>query len=188
MLGINIKTIQLVVQAKLKQQQLITSLLGLFLLACSASYSSLAIGDTNVAGVEIEVITETVGSDLVGDPVRNFLGDLETNSASQLSYQDDANASDDLWSRIKDGYAIPNMESQYTTNHETWYATRPEYIKRMLERSQRYLFHIVEEVEKRGMPTEIALLPMIESAFNPQAYSRSAASGIWQFTAELVDR
>jgi membrane-bound lytic murein transglycosylase D len=181
MLGINIKTIQLVVQAKLKQQQLITSLLGLFLLACSASYSSLAIGDTNVAGVEIEVITETVGSDLVGDPVRNFLGDLETNSASQLSYQDDANASDDLWSRIKDGYAIPNMESQYTTNHETWYATRPEYIKRMLERSQRYLFHIVEEVEKRGMPTEIALLPMIESAFNPQAYSRSAASGIWQF-------
>jgi membrane-bound lytic murein transglycosylase D len=51
----------------------------------------------------------------------------------------------------------------------------------MTERSQRYLFHIVEEVQKRGMPTEIALLPMIESAFNPQAYSRSRASGIWQF-------
>jgi membrane-bound lytic murein transglycosylase D len=51
----------------------------------------------------------------------------------------------------------------------------------MVERSQKYLFHIVEEVEKRGMPTEIALLPMIESAYNPQAYSRSQASGIWQF-------
>ena len=51
----------------------------------------------------------------------------------------------------------------------------------MVERSQRYLFHIVEEVEKRGMPTEIALLPMIESAFNPKAYSTSHASGIWQF-------
>jgi membrane-bound lytic murein transglycosylase D len=51
----------------------------------------------------------------------------------------------------------------------------------MVERSQKYLFHIVEEVEKRGMPTEIALLPMIESAYNPNAYSRSSASGIWQF-------
>lgn len=51
----------------------------------------------------------------------------------------------------------------------------------MVERSQKYLFHIVEEVEKRGMPTEIALLPMIESAYNPQANSTSSASGIWQF-------
>jgi membrane-bound lytic murein transglycosylase D len=51
----------------------------------------------------------------------------------------------------------------------------------MMERGQRYLFHIVEEVEKRGMPTEIALLPMIESAYNPKAYSTSHASGIWQF-------
>ncbi len=181
MLGININTIQLVAHAKLKQQQLITSLLCLFLLACSASYANLAIADTNVAGVEIEVITESVDSDLAGDPVQKFLSDVESNGSNQLSYQDDVNTSDDLWSRIKDGYAIPNVKSQYTTNHETWYATRPEYIKRMLERSQRYLFHIVEEVEKRGMPTEIALLPMIESAFNPQAYSRSAASGIWQF-------
>ncbi len=181
MLGINIKTIQLVARAKLKQQQLVAGLLGVFLFACGAAYSSLATADTNVAGVEIEIITETVGSDLVGDPVRNFLNDVETNNSSQLSYQEDANASQDLWSRIKNGYAIPNMESQYTTNHETWYATRPDYIKRMLDRSQRYLFHIVEEVEKRGMPTEIALLPMIESAFNPQAYSTSAASGIWQF-------
>ena len=51
----------------------------------------------------------------------------------------------------------------------------------VVERSSRYLYHIVEEVQKRGMPTEIALLPMIESAFNPVAYSRAHASGIWQF-------
>ncbi|WP_047538218.1 transglycosylase SLT domain-containing protein [Methylotenera versatilis] len=182
MLGIHINTIQLVTHAKLKQQQLMVSLFGLFLLTCSAAYSNLAIADTNVAGVEIEIITESVDSDLTGDPVRNFLNGVESNESSQLSsYQDNASNSDDLWSRIKEGYAIPNLESQYTTNHETWYATRPDYIKRMLDRSQRYLYHIVEEVEKRGMPTEIALLPMIESAFNPQAYSRSAASGIWQF-------
>jgi len=62
-----------------------------------------------------------------------------------------------------------------------WYSSRPEYIKRFVDRGSLYLHHIVEEVEKRGMPTEIALLPVIESAFNPHAYSRSKASGLWQF-------
>ncbi len=88
---------------------------------------------------------------------------------------------DDLWQRIKNGYAMPESTSPLTRNHEEWYSSRPDYVKRMVERSQRYLFHVVEEVEKRGMPTEIALLPMIESAYNPQAYSTSRASGIWQF-------
>jgi membrane-bound lytic murein transglycosylase D len=88
---------------------------------------------------------------------------------------------DDLWQRIKNGYAIPESTSNLTQKHEQWYSSRPDYIKRMVERSQRYLFHVVEEVEKRGMPTEIALLPMIESAYNPKAYSTSRASGIWQF-------
>ena len=64
---------------------------------------------------------------------------------------------------------------------EAWYAARPDYVARMVERSRRYLYYIVGEVQKRGMPTEIALLPMIESAYNPMAYSRSRASGIWQF-------
>lgn len=181
MSGINIKTIQLASQAKLNQQQLLASFLSLCLFACSASHSNLAMAMTNVAGVEIEIITEPINSDLAGDPVQDFLNNAESNGLNKLSYQDDANFSEDLWSRIKDGYAIPDVESPYTTNYETWYTARPDYIKRMLDRSQRYLFHIVEEVEKRGMPTEIALLPMIESAFNPQAYSSSAASGIWQF-------
>jgi membrane-bound lytic murein transglycosylase D len=88
---------------------------------------------------------------------------------------------DDLWQRIKNGYAIPESTSHLTQKHEQWYSARPDYVKRMVERSQRYLFHVVEEVEKRGMPTEIALLPMIESAYNPKAYSTSRASGIWQF-------
>ena len=110
--------------------------------------------------------------------------DVDHNSDSQqdATNQDVINiGSDDLWQRIKEGYAIPNNTSSLVTNHENWYSSRPDYIRRMVERSQRYLFHIVEEVEKRGMPTEIALLPMIESAYNPQAYSKSHASGIWQF-------
>ncbi len=168
-----------------KQAFRLTTCLSICMLCCGLTLSQQTIADTNVSGVEIEVITESVDSDLVGDPVQDFLSDIETQEPNQLSYQQDemidGESDIDLWSRIKTGYAIPNIKSQYTTNHETWYASRPDYMRRMLERSQKYLFHIVEEVEKRGMPTEIALLPMIESAFNPQAYSRSAASGIWQF-------
>lgn len=87
----------------------------------------------------------------------------------------------DLWQRIRNGYALRTLHSPLVTNHEQWYAKRPDYMQRMTERGQRYLHFIVEEVERRGMPSEIALLPMIESAFNPGGYSTSSASGIWQF-------
>ncbi len=184
MLGTCIYITLLHAYSKVKPQKLINSLL--FATAISvnifgAFYASPSHAVTNVAGVEIEIITETLDGDLVVDPVQDFLGVIETDDSTQLSDEQGLEISGDLWSRIKDGYAMPNIQSPYTSNHETWYAARPEYIQRMLERSQRYLFHIVEEVEKRGIPTEIALLPMIESAFNPQAYSRSKASGIWQF-------
>ncbi len=90
-------------------------------------------------------------------------------------------AQSDLWQRIRNGFAMRELDSKLIARHEQWYAKRPEYVERMTERAQRYLYFIVEEVEKRGMPTEIALLPMIESAFNPSAYSVGRASGIWQF-------
>ncbi len=87
----------------------------------------------------------------------------------------------DLWERIVAGYAIPDIEGPLVDKWERWYADRPDYVARMVERSRRYLYHIVSEVTARGMPTEIALLPMVESAFNPVAMSTSRASGIWQF-------
>ena len=87
----------------------------------------------------------------------------------------------DLWERIRRGYGMPNLESDLVRDREQWYATRPDYIGRMTERSRKYLFHIVEELERRNMPTELALLPFIESAFNPQAVSSARAAGMWQF-------
>lgn len=86
-----------------------------------------------------------------------------------------------LWERIRAGFSIPNLESPLVTRHEEWYQNRPDYVQRIVERGRRYMHFIVEEVEKRGMPLEIALLPMIESAYNPTAYSKAHASGIWQF-------
>jgi membrane-bound lytic murein transglycosylase D len=87
----------------------------------------------------------------------------------------------DLWSRIRDGFAMRELNSRLVARHEKWYARHPEYVARMVDRARLYLYYITEEVERRGMPSEIALLPMVESAFNPGAYSTSRASGIWQF-------
>jgi membrane-bound lytic murein transglycosylase D len=93
----------------------------------------------------------------------------------------DRSAQTDLWARVRSGFAMPDLDSDLVRNREQWYATRPDYVQRMTERGGRYLFHIVEELERRGMPTELALLPFIESAFNPQAISTAKASGMWQF-------
>jgi membrane-bound lytic murein transglycosylase D len=90
-------------------------------------------------------------------------------------------ADPDLWQRVRRGFVMSDMVSPLVQDQELWYANRPDYINRFVERASRYMYHIVEEVERRGMPTEIALLPIIESAFNPQAYSRAHAAGMWQF-------
>ena len=93
----------------------------------------------------------------------------------------------DMWDRIRRGFAMPNLESDLVRDREQWYASRPDYMQRMTERSRKYLFHIVEELERRGMPTELALLPYVESAFNPQAVSSAKAAGMWQFMPATGD-
>ena len=87
----------------------------------------------------------------------------------------------DLWARLRNGFAMPDIQSRQVLERTEWYVANQDYLKRVFERSRLYLFHIVEELEKRGMPTEIALLPIVESAFNPMAYSRAHAAGLWQF-------
>jgi membrane-bound lytic murein transglycosylase D len=90
-------------------------------------------------------------------------------------------APNDLWERIRRGFAMPDLQGELVRDREQWYTSRPDYIFRMTERSRKYLFHIVEELERRDMPSELALLPFIESAFNPQAVSSAKAAGMWQF-------
>lgn len=139
--------------------------------------------ETTASGVEITFLANTDSSDTLPELQLSLQND-ETASEESPDGSEMPGASDDdsdLWQRIKSGYAMPELNSPFTAKHESWYATRPDYMQRMVGRSQKYLYHIVEEVQKRGMPTEIALLPMVESAFNPKAYSTSKASGIWQF-------
>ncbi|MCL1960857.1 MAG: transglycosylase SLT domain-containing protein [Desulfovibrionaceae bacterium] len=87
----------------------------------------------------------------------------------------------DIWDRMRRGFSMPDLDSDLVRQQEQWYASRPDYIERMVERSRMYIFHVVEELELRDMPTELALLPYIESAFNPQAVSSARAAGLWQF-------
>lgn len=162
-------------------------------LICSLIYLPISYAETTINNVnDVEIIIDNDAaqvapkSSTTKERENTQLIRQETDLSHQQFEPDTASstaddASYDLWQRIKNGYAMPDSTSNLVANHEKWYSTRPDYVKRMVERSQRYLFHIVEEVEKRGMPTEIALLPMIESAYNPQAYSTSRASGIWQF-------
>jgi len=108
-----------------------------------------------------------------GDPERQVL--LKPRSQLGLT------PATDVWERIRRGFAMPDLDNNLVRNREQWYASRPDYMLRMTERSRPYLFHVVEELERRKMPTELALLPFIESAFNPQAVSSAKAAGMWQF-------
>jgi membrane-bound lytic murein transglycosylase D len=88
---------------------------------------------------------------------------------------------DDLWQRMRNGFGMPDLNSPLVADRQAWDLNRPEMLQRVFERSRKYLYHIVVELEKRGMPTELALLPVVESSFNPLAYSPARALGIWQF-------
>jgi membrane-bound lytic murein transglycosylase D len=92
-----------------------------------------------------------------------------------------APASGDLFERIRNGFVIADVEHATIDREEQWFANHPTYLDRTFKRGERYLFHIVKEIEARKMPLELALLPVVESAFNPVAYSRARASGLWQF-------
>jgi membrane-bound lytic murein transglycosylase D len=88
---------------------------------------------------------------------------------------------DNLITRIREGFAMPELKSPLVGQHERWIIRNPQYLNRVLDRGGKYLFHIVEELEARKMPAELALLPIVESAFNPQALSSVKAAGLWQF-------
>lgn len=88
---------------------------------------------------------------------------------------------DDLLERIRAGYRLPRVQNSRIDSELQAYVSRPDYLDRTFRRGTRYLYYIMSEIDRRGMPAELALLPVVESAFNPVAYSRSRAAGLWQF-------
>src|SRR5699024_6075305 len=91
------------------------------------------------------------------------------------------NPPNDLWDRIRRGFAVPNLNTELTDYWTNYYASHPESMLLMTQRASKYLYHVVNELDERGLPTELALLPFVESAYDPSALSRSKALGLWQF-------
>ncbi|WP_341678691.1 transglycosylase SLT domain-containing protein [Niveibacterium sp. SC-1] len=107
--------------------------------------------------------------------------DLSRRDNTSVATLDLTAAPDDLWQRMRQGFAMQDLDMNLVGERQAWYTARPTALKAVLERGSKYLYYIVGELEKRGMPTELALLPLVESAFNPLAYSPAKASGLWQF-------
>jgi membrane-bound lytic murein transglycosylase D len=87
----------------------------------------------------------------------------------------------DLWQRVRDGFQLKVPENELVSRHINWYKKHEAYLNRLQERATPYLHFITQEAERRGLPTELVLLPAVESAYRPFAYSHGRASGLWQF-------
>ncbi len=149
-------------------------------LACLAIFSSLTLTSTAARSVDLSIAPANSEPGSAGrEPVG--LDGLSLPADYALELDDVKIENFDVWERIRLGFAIPDLNNPLVATHTTWYSARPEYIQRISQRASRYLFYVVQELEKRQMPTEIALLPFIESAFNPQAFSSAKAAGMWQF-------
>ena len=92
----------------------------------------------------------------------------------------------DVWQRIRLGLSLPVPDQKLVNQYRDWYIKHPQHLERVSQRAEPFLYLIVEEIEKRDLPIELALLPIVESAFDPFAYSHGAASGLWQFTAPMA--
>ena len=86
-----------------------------------------------------------------------------------------------VWDRVRAGFAVPALNGPLVAHWQAWYLERPKLLQAMFERSRLYIYHVVEEIDKRSLPSEIAFLPMVESGYNPKALSSAQAAGLWQF-------
>ena len=127
---------------------------------------------------------------LIGQPLVGLAADQSTGVAapekSPISWARAVNTrpgrdAPDLLERLRDGFAMPDLNNELVQKYQTYYMKNPGAMRRLLENGRRYAYYVLEELERRGMPSELALLPMVESSYNPKALSPARASGLWQF-------
>ncbi|MGA1527735.1 MAG: transglycosylase SLT domain-containing protein [Burkholderiaceae bacterium] len=121
--------------------------------------------------------TSTAGSSTEASQLGNLTSEsdpIETLIGATPAY-------DNLVDRIRSGFAMPDMPHSRIRPFLKRFSSNPDYLNRVFARGGPYLHHIVEEIEARGLPMELALLPIVESAYNPQATSHAKAAGLWQF-------
>lgn len=127
---------------------------------------------------------------LIGQPLVGLAADQSTGVAapekSPISWARAVNTrpgrdAPDLMERLRDGFAMPDLNNELVEKYQNYYIKNPGAMRRLLENSRRYAYYVLEELERRGMPSELALLPMVESSYNPKALSPARAAGLWQF-------
>ncbi len=130
----------------------------------------------------------TLDSTQANEPIPDLMIDESTEAQAthdqneQPSVTETQQASDDLWERTRSNFKLDlSVEDPRIASQLAWYAKHPAYLNRVSDRASRYLYFIIEQIEVRGLPGELALLPIVESAFDPFAYSHGRASGVWQF-------
>lgn len=125
------------------------------------------------------VTTAAIDESITDDDLAAPIGEAEPKTAEEAVAV--AVAEQNLLDRIRAGFMMNDADHIAVEREVSWFARHPDYLDRTLRRAERYLFFIVEELEARNMPLELALLPIVESAFNPVALSRARAAGLWQF-------
>lgn len=148
--------------------------------ACNSSYTTKKNTYIDSTGEE-QIAPESAWQQAYGEPQE--VGENTLAATAEQEPEDIARLADpDLWQRVRTGFTMPKSTlSPKTEQQLAWFVENPDYIDRVVERARPYLHYIVEELDRRDMPMEIALLPVVESAYQPFAYSRSRAAGLWQF-------
>jgi membrane-bound lytic murein transglycosylase D len=163
---------------KRSNQALFAVAFGLALSGCANLFPPLTAEADSIVKKEDRA---TAGTPAKAAPIVTPSAEKETHADAPAAQE--APTYPDIWARMRAGFSMEKLDGGLVAIHEQWFQRNPEYMARMMDRARPYLFHIVEEIEKRGLPTELALLPAIESAYQPYAASRAKAVGLWQFIA-----
>ncbi len=168
---------------------LLTSSIKTFFLICSISLLATSLIACNeIKSTQNENTTETI-TKITDDSLHSQTNtSLPTSSLDYIEYENfeelylESEPTLSIWPRVRDGFKLPSdTQHQTLTNEIKWFAKHDKYIQRVLRRADPFLHYILEEAEKRNLPTELVLLPIVESAYQPFAYSHGRAAGIWQF-------
>lgn len=158
----------------------ITLASAMFLTGCQTTSFNTAEHDTEQEEVLVDIASPSeINQAILADPTANVIhpvADIEFSLGDQ-----DIDVTNDIWQRIRSGLTFPIDENPRLQSQRNWYVKHPTYLDRVAKRAEPFLYYIVEELEKNDIPLEIALLPIVESAFDPFAYSHGRASGMWQF-------
>lgn len=158
----------------------ITLASAMFLTGCQTTSFNTAEHDTEQEEVLVDIASPSeINQAILADPTANVIhpvADIEFSLGDQ-----DIDVTNDIWQRIRLGLTFPIDENPRLQSQRNWYVKHPTYLDRVAKRAEPFLYYIVEELEKNDIPLEIALLPIVESAFDPFAYSHGRASGMWQF-------